>query len=272
MENAFPFSRAKSLRPHRSVANEWVDQVALLVDASSLYFGESLATSAGRTTLDGLSRAESRVLRLSRLSPLPFTFERHPCAAERATRRGCDTTRNAIRVSGGEGAHGGFVGSCKHPVALSSEVGLFRGPDGQMMNACLPLYLCESHFARVRVQIKPILGFFKVFEPISADVDRTQTCFLGGVRFVSRAWHMSCTVDMDMDFYSDCDIEIDVCIACAYSIDNGCGIGINLVFDSDIDIDTVIDIDIDNESDIDCDCDCDGHFDVSSGSGTDRNG
>uniref|UniRef100_A0A7S1AWD0 VWFA domain-containing protein n=1 Tax=Noctiluca scintillans TaxID=2966 RepID=A0A7S1AWD0_NOCSC len=86
-------------------------------------------------------------------------------------------SEHAIRVSGGEGAHGGFVGSCKHPVALSSEVGLFRGPDGQMMNACLPLYLCESHFARVRVQIKPILGYFFTLDPLGYKGDQCIALF-----------------------------------------------------------------------------------------------
>jgi len=84
---------------------------------------------------------------------------------------------HAIRTEGPERAHGGFVGSAKNPVALGGDVGLFRGPDGEMMNACLPLYLSESHFARVRLQLKPILGYFFTLDPLGYKGDQTIALF-----------------------------------------------------------------------------------------------
>lgn len=84
---------------------------------------------------------------------------------------------HAIGHAGPEQAHGGFVGTSKHPAALGNEVGLFRGPDGQMMNACLPLYLSEAHFARVRVQIKPLLGYFFTLDPLGYKGDQTIAMF-----------------------------------------------------------------------------------------------
>lgn len=84
---------------------------------------------------------------------------------------------HAILSSGPDRAHGGFAGSAKNPVTLGSEVGIFRGPDGQLMNACLPLYLSESHFARVLVQIKPILGYFFTLDPLGYKGDQTLALF-----------------------------------------------------------------------------------------------
>merc|ERR1719230_399898 len=84
---------------------------------------------------------------------------------------------HAVRNAGPEQAHGGFMGSTKNPIALGSEVGLFRGPDGQMMNACLPLFLSEAHFARVLVQIKPILGYFSTLDPLGYKGDQTVAMF-----------------------------------------------------------------------------------------------
>jgi len=46
------------------------------------------------------------------------------------------------------------------------DVGIFRGPDGQYMNAALPLYLNEQHWLRVEVQLKPLLGFFFTLDPL----------------------------------------------------------------------------------------------------------
>jgi hypothetical protein len=83
----------------------------------------------------------------------------------------------ALQNLGGELAHGGFAGSTKHPIALGEDVGLFRGPDGQLMNACLPLYLSEAHFARVKVQIKPILGYFFTLDPLGYKGDQIIALF-----------------------------------------------------------------------------------------------
>lgn len=84
---------------------------------------------------------------------------------------------HAVRTLGPELAHGGFLGSKKNPQALGDGVGLFRGPDGQMMNACLPLFLSEAHFARVRVQIKPILGYFFTLDPLGYKGDQLIALF-----------------------------------------------------------------------------------------------
>jgi 2'-5' RNA ligase len=81
-------------------------------------------------------------------------------------------TAHAINMVGADRAHGGFASS-----TLGEDVGLFRGPDGQMMNACLPLYLDESHFRRVRVQIKPILGYFFTLDPLGYKGDQIIAMF-----------------------------------------------------------------------------------------------
>jgi hypothetical protein len=86
-------------------------------------------------------------------------------------------TQHALQTAGPQQAHGGFAGSIKNPVALGNGVGLFRGPDGSLMNACLPLYLSESHFARVRVQIKPILGYFFTLDPLGYKGDQIIALF-----------------------------------------------------------------------------------------------
>lgn len=86
-------------------------------------------------------------------------------------------TAHAINMVGPERAHGGFVGTSKSSGGLGAEVGLFRGPDGQTMNACLPLYLSEVHFARVRVQIKPILGYFFTLDTLGYKGDQTIAMF-----------------------------------------------------------------------------------------------
>jgi hypothetical protein len=46
-----------------------------------------------------------------------------------------------------------------------------------MMNACLPLYLSEAHFARVKVQIKPILGYFFTLDPLGYKGDQIIALF-----------------------------------------------------------------------------------------------
>jgi Mg-chelatase subunit ChlD/2'-5' RNA ligase len=106
-------------------------------------------------------------------------------------------TEHAVKTGGPEQAHGGFVGSMKNPVALGSDVGLFRGPDGEMMNACLPLYLSEAHFARVRVQLKPILGYFFTLDPLGYKGDQTIAIF--GVLGT-----MLCRRALSQDPASDC--------------------------------------------------------------------
>jgi len=85
--------------------------------------------------------------------------------------------QHALRNSGPLQAHGGFAGSAKNALALGDDVGLFRGPDGQMMNACLPLFLSDAHFARVRVQIKPILGYFFTLDPLGYKGDQILALF-----------------------------------------------------------------------------------------------
>jgi 2'-5' RNA ligase len=96
--------------------------------------------------------------------------------------------QHALRTGGAELAHGGFSGSIKNPIALGDGVGLFRGPDGSLMNACLPLYLSEAHFARVRVQIKPILGYFFTLDPLGYKGDQIIALFgILGKMLCSRA-------------------------------------------------------------------------------------
>lgn len=49
-------------------------------------------------------------------------------------------------------------------------MGLFRGPDGQVMNATIPLWLNEEHGERVIAQIKPILGYLFTLDPLGFKV------------------------------------------------------------------------------------------------------
>jgi 2'-5' RNA ligase len=49
---------------------------------------------------------------------------------------------------------------------MGDGVGVFRGPDGQQMNAALPLYLNAQHWRRVEAQLTPTLGFFFTLDPL----------------------------------------------------------------------------------------------------------
>jgi hypothetical protein len=51
-------------------------------------------------------------------------------------------------------------------VQTTAGVGVFRGPDGELMNSCLPLYLNDQHWARVKAQMKPLLGWFFTLDPL----------------------------------------------------------------------------------------------------------
>jgi hypothetical protein len=50
----------------------------------------------------------------------------------------------------------------QHP----EDIGIFRGPDGQLMNGALPLYLNLQHWTRVEIQLEPLLGFFFTLDPL----------------------------------------------------------------------------------------------------------
>eukprot|EP01104_Vermistella_antarctica_P014791 TRINITY_DN4715_c0_g3_i1.p1 TRINITY_DN4715_c0_g3~~TRINITY_DN4715_c0_g3_i1.p1 ORF type:complete len:1115 (+),score=263.30 TRINITY_DN4715_c0_g3_i1:437-3781(+) len=111
----------------------------------------------------------------------------------------------SIQQNGGTQAHGGFVqsrpGKSRDPlgntttasnasntsnaadadnendVTTTDEVGLFKGPDGEMMNACLPLFLSPDHWARVEAQINPILGYFFTLDPLGFKGDQQLAMF-----------------------------------------------------------------------------------------------
>ena len=74
--------------------------------------------------------------------------------------------------SKGVNAHGGFA------LDNNENVGLFKGPDGQLMNACLPLYINEDHWNRVKLQIKPILGYFFTLDPLGFKEDQYIALFM----------------------------------------------------------------------------------------------
>jgi len=75
------------------------------------------------------------------------------------------SARYSIQNQGSTGkALGGFVGNFTK--SLDEAVGLFRGADGELVNACLPLYINEEHWARVKIQLNPILGYFFTMDPL----------------------------------------------------------------------------------------------------------
>ena len=76
-----------------------------------------------------------------------------------------------IGRAGAEAAHGGFVASSGDGDQADS-MGLFLAADGQRMNACLPLYLCEEHWARVEVMLEPLLGYFFTLDPLGFKGDQ----------------------------------------------------------------------------------------------------
>jgi len=90
------------------------------------------------------------------------------CAGTYASSAFQEGVKHALQA-GGAKAHGGFA---DRGVELAEDVGLFRGPDGALMNACLPLHLDDAHFARVRVQIKPVLGYFFTLDPLGYHPDQ----------------------------------------------------------------------------------------------------
>ena len=69
-----------------------------------------------------------------------------------------------IAAGAAAGAASGGGGSGNGTASDSDDehdpVGLFRGPDGALMNACMPLFLSTGHWARVRLQLGPLLGEF----------------------------------------------------------------------------------------------------------------
>jgi len=77
------------------------------------------------------------------------------------------TSKFAIDKEGAVAVHGGFSGEIPE-----EEMGLFKGPDGEYMNAALPLYINEDHFQRVKIQLKPILGYFFTLDPLGFKADQ----------------------------------------------------------------------------------------------------
>lgn len=81
-----------------------------------------------------------------------------------------------IRHAGADKAHGGFiVGSGDQD--QDAEMGLFIAADGQRMNGCLPLWLHPAHWARVEVQIEPLLGYFFTLDPLGFKGDQLIALF-----------------------------------------------------------------------------------------------
>lgn len=80
-----------------------------------------------------------------------------------------DSLKFAINNVGSQKALGGFTS----PLHKNDEaVGLFRGCDGELTNACLPLYINEEHWKRVEIQLKPILGYFFTMDPLGYKGDQ----------------------------------------------------------------------------------------------------
>ncbi len=76
-----------------------------------------------------------------------------------------------IKHAGADKAHGGFVvGSGEQD--QDADMGLFIAADGQRMNGCLPLWLHPTHWARVEVQIEPLLGYFFTLDPLGFKGDQ----------------------------------------------------------------------------------------------------
>jgi len=80
-----------------------------------------------------------------------------------------DSVRYAINNLGSQKALGGFT-DVSH--TNDDAVGLFRGPDGELSNACLPLFINEEHWKRVEIQLKPILGYFFTMDPLGYKGDQ----------------------------------------------------------------------------------------------------
>eukprot|EP00300_Choanocystis_sp_HF-7_P006748 c14883_g1_i1.p1 GENE.c14883_g1_i1~~c14883_g1_i1.p1 ORF type:complete len:1029 (+),score=254.05 c14883_g1_i1:85-3087(+) len=73
-------------------------------------------------------------------------------------------------IEAGEAAYGGFQDSRQR--SLDESIGMFRGPDGMKMNGFLPLFIDEQHFARVKLQVEPLLGFFFTLDPLGYKGDQ----------------------------------------------------------------------------------------------------
>ena len=87
-----------------------------------------------------------------------------------------DSIKFAINDKGHQKAIGGFAEQAYKK--LDENVGLFRGEDGELVNACLPLYLHPDHWARVKIQIKPILGYFFTLDPLGFKSDQYLGLFM----------------------------------------------------------------------------------------------
>ena len=86
-----------------------------------------------------------------------------------------DSLKYAITNHGSQKALGGFT---QQSHTNDAAVGLFRGMDGELTNACLPLYINEDHWRRVEIQIKPILGYFFTMDPLGYKGDQIIALFM----------------------------------------------------------------------------------------------
>jgi len=73
-----------------------------------------------------------------------------------------DAIKYSIRVDGHLSTHGGFNVEGELGVAL-------RGRGREEINAWLPLFVNERHWQRVKVLIKPVLGYFCTLDPLGWD-------------------------------------------------------------------------------------------------------
>ncbi|XP_041366886.1 uncharacterized protein LOC121381616 [Gigantopelta aegis] len=82
-----------------------------------------------------------------------------------------DALEYKISVAGQLSAHGGF--DFKNPLGYAT-VGMSREP----INAWLPLYITRSHWERVKVLLKPTLGYFCTLDPLGYDYKQMDVLFM----------------------------------------------------------------------------------------------
>ncbi|XP_046374919.2 uncharacterized protein LOC124148036 [Haliotis rufescens] len=82
-----------------------------------------------------------------------------------------DALEYKISVEGHLNAHGGFDFS--DPLGCAT-VGMGREP----INAWLPLYITKSHWERVKVMLKPTLGYFCTLDPLGYDFKQMDILFM----------------------------------------------------------------------------------------------
>ncbi|XP_067648809.1 uncharacterized protein [Haliotis asinina] len=82
-----------------------------------------------------------------------------------------DALEYKISVEGHLNAHGGFEFS--DPLGCAT-VGMGREP----INAWLPLYITKSHWERVKVMLKPTLGYFCTLDPLGYDFKQMDILFM----------------------------------------------------------------------------------------------